>query len=58
MSAQALYRGRATLSSEHAHHELRDDVAKGLRRADLVEAFIALEKLEIGRRGVPHRVFG
>ena len=35
---------RAALSSEHAHHELRDDVAKGLRRADLVETFIALEK--------------
>jgi putative two-component system response regulator len=35
---------RAALSSEHALHELRNDVAKGLRRADLVETFIALAK--------------
>ncbi len=37
---------RAALSSEAAHRELRDDVAKGLRRADLVETFIALEQLQ------------
>jgi putative two-component system response regulator len=35
---------RAALSSEHALRELRSDVAKGLRSADLVETFIAIEK--------------
>ena len=33
---------RAALSVEAAHEELRRDVARGWRRRDLVEAFIAL----------------
>ena len=44
---------RAALSVEAAHEELRRDVARGWRRRDLVEAFIALPLKSAARTPVP-----